>query len=444
MSPAPRRTILVTSALPYANGAPHLGHMVEYVQTDIWVRFQRLRGHDCLYVCASDAHGTPIMLKARQEGITPEALIERVGAEQRRDFAGFDISFDNFHTTHSPENREVTERIYRRLVEGGHIRRETIRQAYDEQAGMFLPDRYVRGTCPRCGALDQYGDSCESCGATYTPADLVDPVSVVSGTPPVQRDSEHLFFRLGDFEPMLREWTGSGRLQPAVTAKLDEWFEAGLRDWDISRDAPYFGFEIPGEPGKYFYVWLDAPIGYLGSLLHYCRRTGVDFDRYWANGSDAEVYHFIGKDIVYFHTLFWPAVLHGAGYRPPTAVFVHGFLTVNGQKMSKSRGTFITARALARPPAGGIPALLLRLAPRRRRRRPRPRTSTTSSARSIPTSSASSSTSRAAAPGSSRGARAAVSRTDCRTRRCTRRSSRPRTASPRLTKAATSRAWCAR
>jgi methionyl-tRNA synthetase len=343
MSPAPRRTILVTSALPYANGAPHLGHMVEHVQTDIWVRFQRMRGHDCLFVCASDAHGTPIMLKARQEGITPEALIERVGAEQRRDFAGFDISFDNFHTTHSPENREVTEGIYRRLVEGGHIRRETIRQAYDEQAQMFLPDRYVRGTCPRCGALDQYGDSCESCGATYTPADLVNAVSVVSGTPPVQRDSEHLFFRLGDFEPMLRAWTGSGRLQPAVTAKLDEWFEAGLRDWDISRDAPYFGFEIPGEPGKYFYVWLDAPIGYLGSFLQYCRRTGLDFDRYWRPGSDAEVHHFIGKDIVYFHTLFWPAVLHGAGYRPPTAVHVHGFLTVNGQKMSKSRGTFITA-----------------------------------------------------------------------------------------------------
>jgi methionyl-tRNA synthetase len=345
MNPSHRRTLLVTSALPYANGAPHLGHVVEYVQTDIWVRFQRLRGHDCLYVCAADAHGTPIMLKARQEGITPEALIERVTAEQRRDFADFGVSFDNFHTTHSPENREVTEGIYRRLLEGGHIRRETIRQAYDEQAQMFLPDRYVRGTCPRCGALDQYGDSCESCGATYTPAELVDPVSVVSGTRPVQRDSEHLFFRLGDFEPWLREWTGSGRLQPAVTAKLDEWFGAGLRDWDISRDAPYFGFEIPGEKDKYFYVWLDAPIGYLGSFLQYCRREGRDFDRYWAPGSDAEVYHFIGKDIVYFHTLFWPAVLHGAGYRPPTAVYAHGFLTVNGQKMSKSRGTFITARA---------------------------------------------------------------------------------------------------
>jgi len=344
MSAAAHRTILVTSALPYANGAPHLGHMVEAVQTDIWVRFQRLRGHHCLYVCASDSHGTPIMLKARQDGVAPEELIERVGAEQRRDFAGFDISFDNFHTTHSQENREITERIYARLVEGGHIRRETIRQAYDEQAGMFLPDRYVRGTCPRCAAPDQYGDSCESCGATYTPADLVNPISVLSGTAPVQRDSEHLFFRLGDFEPMLREWTGGGRLQPAVTAKLDEWFSAGLRDWDISRDAPYFGFEIPGEPGKYFYVWLDAPIGYLGSLLDYCRRTGDDFDRYWARDSAAEVYHFIGKDIVYFHTLFWPAVLHGAGYRAPTSVFVHGFLTVNGQKMSKSRGTFITAR----------------------------------------------------------------------------------------------------
>jgi methionyl-tRNA synthetase len=345
MNAAVRRTILVTNALPYANGAPHLGHIVESVYADLWVRYQRMRGHSCVYVCATDAHGTPTMLKARQEGIAPEQLVERYAAMQRRDFADFDISYDNFHTTHSAENREVTNDIYLRLRDAGHIRRETIRQAYDEQAQMFLPDRYVRGTCPRCGTLDQYGDSCESCGATYTPAELVDPVSVVSGTPPVQRDSEHLFFRLGDFEPMLREWTGGGRLQPAVTAKLDEWFGAGLRDWDISRDAPYFGFEIPGEPGKYFYVWLDAPIGYLGSFLHYCRRTGLDFDRYWRPGSDAEVYHFIGKDIVYFHTLFWPAVLHGAGHRAPTAVYAHGFLTVNGQKMSKSRGTFITARA---------------------------------------------------------------------------------------------------
>ncbi len=257
----------------------------------------------------------------------------------------FDVSFDNFHTTHSDENRELTHEIYRRLVAAGHIRRETIRQAYDEQAKMFLPDRYVRGTCPRCGALDQYGDSCEVCGATYTPADLLNAVSVVSGTAPVQRDSEHLFFKLGDFEPMLREWTGSGRLQAAVTSKLAEWFNAGLRDWDISRDEPYFGFQIPGENGKYFYVWLDAPIGYLASLLNYCRRTGRDFDRYWKPDSDAEVYHFIGKDIVYFHTLFWPAVLQGAGFRPPTSVFAHGFLTVNGQKMSKSRGTLISARA---------------------------------------------------------------------------------------------------
>src|SRR5512137_1572018 len=344
MTAQPKRTILVTSALPYANGAPHLGHMVEYVQTDIWVRFQRMRGHDCLFIWASDAHGTPIMLKARQEGITPEQLIERIGAEQRRDFGEFDISYDNFHTTHSDENREVTYEIYRKLVAAGHIRRETIVQAYDEQAKMFLPDRYVRGTCPKCGALDQYGDSCEVCGATYTPADLLNAVSVVSGTAPVQKESEHLFFKLGDFEPMLREWTGSGRLQAAVTAKLGEWFGAGLRDWDISRDEPYFGFEIPGETGKYFYVWLDAPIGYLSSLLQYCRRTGRDFDGFWKPDSQAEVYHFIGKDIVYFHTLFWPAVLHGAGMRAPTAVFAHGFLTVNGLKMSKSRGTLISAR----------------------------------------------------------------------------------------------------
>jgi len=345
MTAQPKRTLLVTSALPYANGAPHLGHLVEYVQTDIWVRFQRMRGHDCLFIWASDAHGTPIMLKARQEGITPEQLIERVGAEQRRDFGEFDISYDNFHTTHSDENREVTYEIYRRLVAGGHIRRETIVQAYDEQARMFLPDRYVRGTCPKCGALDQYGDSCEVCGATYAPADLLNAVSVVSGTAPVQKESEHLFFKLGDFEPMLRAWTGGDRLQSAVTAKLGEWFGAGLRDWDISRDEPYFGFEIPGETGKYFYVWLDAPIGYLSSLLQYCRRTGRDFDQYWKPDSDAEVYHFIGKDIVYFHTLFWPAVLAGAGYRPPTSVFAHGFLTVNGLKMSKSRGTLISARA---------------------------------------------------------------------------------------------------
>jgi methionyl-tRNA synthetase len=337
--------MLVTSALPYANGAPHLGHVVEYVYSDIWVRFQKLRGHDCVYVCATDTHGTPTMLKAREEGITPEELIARIGAQQVRDFGDFGIGFDNFHTTHSSESRELTEQVYLALRERGYIRRESIRQAYDEQAQMFLPDRYVRGTCPNCGALDQYGDACEVCGHTYSPADLIDPVSVLSGTKPVQRESEHLFFRLSAFEPMLREWTGSERLQPAVSAKLAEWFEAGLKDWDISRDAPYFGFEIPGEPGKYFYVWLDAPIGYPASFLNLCRkRADLDFDRYWRPGGDTELYHFIGKDIVYFHTLFWPAVLHGAGYRTPTAVYVHGFLTVNGQKMSKSRGTLIAAR----------------------------------------------------------------------------------------------------
>ena len=372
MNAANRRTILVTSALPYANGAPHLGHIVEYVQTDIWVRYQRLRGHDCLYVCASDAHGTPIMLKARQEGISPEALIERVGAEQRRDFADFDVSFDNFHTTHSPENREVTEGIYQRLVAGGHIRRETIRQAYDAQAQMFLPDRYVRGTCPRCGALDQYGDSCESCGATYTPADLVNAISVVSGTPPVQRDSEHLFFRLGDFEPMLREWTGSGRLQPAVTAKLDEWFTAGLRDWDISRDAPYFGFEIPGETGKYFYVWLDAPIGYLGSFLQYCRRTGLDFDRYWKAGSRRRGLSLHRQG----HRLLPHAVLAGRAARLglPAA---DGRLRARFPDRERAEDVEVARHVhhgprLARSPARGIPAVFLRVAARPRRRRPRP------------------------------------------------------------------------
>jgi methionyl-tRNA synthetase len=345
MTPAPARTLLVTSALPYANGAPHLGHIVEVVQCDIWVRFQKLRGHDVVYVCASDTHGTPTMLKARQEGVTPEELITRIGAEQARDFGDFGIGFDNFYTTHSPEARTLTEQIYRKLVANGHIRREAIRQAYDEQAGMFLPDRYIRGTCPRCGAPDQYGDGCEVCSSQYTPADLGNPLSVLTGTTPVWRESEHLFFRLGQFEPMLREWTRSGRVQDAVAAKLDEWFGAGLQDWDISRDAPYFGFEIPGETGKYFYVWLDAPIGYLASFRNLCDRRGIDYDAYWRPDSTHEVHHFIGKDIVYFHTLFWPAVLAGAGLRTPTAVHAHGFLTVNGAKMSKTRGNFITARA---------------------------------------------------------------------------------------------------
>jgi len=338
------RKLLVTSALPYANGPTHLGGMTEMVQTDIWVRFQRMRGNLCTYVCADDTHGTPIMLQARADGITPEQLIERVGIERRRDFADFLISFDNYYTTHSPENKYYTELVFKALEDAGHIARRTVKQAYDEKAAMFLPDRYVKGSCPRCGSPDQYGDSCEVCGATYQPADLKDAVSVLSGTAPVERESEHLFFRLGDFEPMLREWTRSGALQKAVANKLDEWFAAGLRDWDVSRDAPYFGFEIPGAPGKYFYVWLDAPIGYMASFANLCARTGMDFDSYWRPGGDTELHHFIGKDILYFHSLFWPATLEGAGFRKPTGVYVHGFLTVNGQKMSKSRGTFITAR----------------------------------------------------------------------------------------------------
>ncbi len=340
-----RREILVTSALPYANGPLHLGHMVEYIQTDIWVRFQRMRGHTCIYVCASDAHGTPVMLKARQEGISPEQLVREVHASQVRDFADFMVEFDNYHTTHSDENRVLVERIFAALEAGGHIETRSIRQCYDEREGMFLPDRFVRGTCPRCKSPDQYGDSCEVCGATYRPSELLDAVSVLSGSPPVERDSEHLFFRLGDFEPMLRRWMDEGRLHESMRNKLEEWFAAGLQDWDISRDAPYFGFEIPNRPDKYFYVWLDAPIGYIASFRQLCdRRRDLDFDAWWQAGSDKELYHFIGKDIVYFHSLFWPAVLHGAGLRTPTGVFAHGFLTVNGEKMSKSRGTFIRAR----------------------------------------------------------------------------------------------------
>ena len=339
-----QRRILVTSALPYANGPTHLGGMTEMVQTDIWVRAMKLAGHDCLYVCADDTHGTPIMLQAAAEGITPEALIQRVGAERRSDFAAFNIDFDNYYTTHSEENRRLTVKMYRALAAAGHITRRSVRQAYDEKAGMFLPDRYVKGTCPRCGTPDQYGDSCENCGATYSTSDLVDPVSVVSGTRPVERESEHIFFRLGNFEEMLRKWTRSGTLQSAVANKLDEWFDTGLKDWDVSRDAPYFGFEIPDAPGKYFYVWLDAPVGYMASFENLCKRRGLAFDDYWKADSTAELHHFIGKDILYFHSLFWPATLEGAGLRKPTAVHAHGFLTVNGEKMSKSRGTFVTAR----------------------------------------------------------------------------------------------------
>ena len=344
MSAKPRK-ILVTSALPYANGSIHMGHLVEYLQTDIWVRFQKLRGHTCTYVCASDAHGTPIMLKARELGVTPEELTERVSKEFVKDFADFGVEFDNYYTTHSPENEQLVVMMFERLRETGDIYTRTIEQAYDEKEGMFLPDRFVRGTCPRCKTEDQYGDACEVCGATYTPGDLIDPVSVLSGTTPVKRESEHYFFRLSEYETRLRESMTDATLDRNVVAKLDEWFAAGLQDWDISRDAPYFGFRIPGTEDKYFYVWLDAPVGYPASFRNLCdRRDDLDFDEYWRPGHDTELYHFIGKDIMYFHTLFWPAVLQGSGFRTPTSVFAHGFLTVNGQKMSKSRGTFIKAR----------------------------------------------------------------------------------------------------
>jgi methionyl-tRNA synthetase len=338
------RQILVTSALPYANGPLHLGHIIEAVQTDIWVRFQKLRGHECRYVCAEDTHGTPVMIRAQQEGITPEQLIAASAADHTRDYAGFLIGFDHFHSTHSDENRDQACGMYETLRDKGYIARRSVRQCYDEQAGMFLPDRFVRGTCPRCKAADQYGDSCEACGATYSPADMENAVSTVTGTAPVLRDSDHLFFRLGEFESMLREWLGQAQLAPSVRAKLDEWFQAGLKDWDISRDAPYFGFEVPDAPGKFFYVWFDAPIGYIGSFRALAARTGLPFDHYWRDEQATELHHFIGKDIAYFHTLFWPAVLHGSGLRRPTGVHVHGFLTVDGQKMSKSRGTFITAQ----------------------------------------------------------------------------------------------------
>jgi len=336
--------MLVTSALPYANGPIHIGHLVEYLQTDIWVRFQKLTGNNCTYICASDAHGTPIMLRARAEGIEPEVLVERYRTEHQHDFAGFHIEFDNYHTTHSDENRDLVETIYGRLENGGLIERRIIQQAFDEEAGMFLPDRFLRGTCPKCGAEDQYGDSCEVCSATYSTSELINPRSILSDSTPVQKDSEHLFFKLDQFTDMLRDWTQSDAVDVAVGRKLNEWFEAGLQDWDISRDAPYFGFKIPSTDDKYFYVWLDAPVGYLASFKNLCeRRADLDFDEYFAKDSDTELYHFIGKDIVYFHTLFWPAVLEGAGLRKPTSVFAHGFLTVNGEKMSKSRGTFVAA-----------------------------------------------------------------------------------------------------
>lgn len=339
-----KRQILVTSALPYANGAIHLGHMLEYIQTDIWARFQRCQGHECYFAWADDAHGTPVMLWARAEGKPPEELIDMMNEEHKTDFRDFGISFDNYSSTHSEYNREQVNHIYHRLDEAGYIDRRMIKQSYDEKEAMFLPDRFIRGTCPKCGTEDQYGDSCESCGSTYSPTDLINPRSAVSGTTPVLRESEHYFVRLSDFEQPLKEWMASGALQPEIANKMQEWFIDGLRDWDISRDAPYFGFRIPGTEDKYFYVWVDAPVGYIASFRELCEREGIDFDAWWKPDSSTEVYHFIGKDIIYFHTLFWPAMLMGAGMRVPTAVYAHGFLTVDGSKMSKSRGTFIRAR----------------------------------------------------------------------------------------------------
>ncbi|MFM2484104.1 methionine--tRNA ligase [Celerinatantimonas yamalensis] len=340
-----QRNILVTAALPYANGAIHLGHLLEHIQTDIWVRFQRLRGHHCYHMCADDAHGTPIMLKAQQLGITPEALISQVRKEHMADFAGFRIGFDNYYSTHSDENRSCSEHIYTVLRDNGYIKTRTISQLFDPEKQMFLPDRFVKGTCPNCGSDDQYGDNCDSCGATYSPTELKNPRSVVSGATPELRESEHYFFDLPAFESMLETWIDSGSLQTGVANKLREWFEQGLQQWDISRDAPYFGFEIPDAPGKYFYVWLDAPIGYMGAFKNYCDKHNhnIDFDAFWNKDSNAEIYHFIGKDIIYFHGLFWPAMLEGAGYRKPTNIFAHGYVTVNGEKMSKSKGTFIQA-----------------------------------------------------------------------------------------------------
>ncbi|EPL6456200.1 MULTISPECIES: methionine--tRNA ligase [Providencia] len=338
--------LLVTCALPYANGSIHLGHILEHIQADIWVRYQRMRGKEVHFICADDAHGTPIMLKAQQLGVTPEAMIAEVSQEHQNDFAGFSISYDNYHSTHSEENKELSELIYGKLKNNGFIKNRTISQLFDPEKGMFLPDRFVKGTCPKCKAEDQYGDNCEVCSATYSPTELINPRSVISGATPVMRDSEHFFFDLPAFSDMLQAWTRSGALQEQVANKMQEWFESGLQQWDITRDAPYFGFEIPDAPGKYFYVWLDAPIGYMGSFKNLCDKRGdLNFDEFWNKDSKTDLYHFIGKDIVYFHSLFWPAMLEGSQFRKPTNLFVHGYVTVNGAKMSKSRGTFITARS---------------------------------------------------------------------------------------------------
>lgn len=340
-----KRKILVTHALPYANGSLHIGHLIESIQTDIWVRFQKMMGHETIFICGSDSHGTPIMIQAEKFGITPEKMIADMQIEHQKDFSDFAIEFDNYHTTHSNENHELVETIYERHLKAGNIDKRTIKQLFDPVKNMFLPDRFIKGECPRCSAKDQYGDSCEVCGATYSPIELKNPYSTLSGAQPIEKESEHYFFKLENFEKFLRDWTQGGHLQEQVTNKLNEWFAAGLRDWDISRDAPYFGFLIPGEKDKYFYVWLDAPIGYIASFKNLCtKRKELNFDDYWSKTSQAELYHFIGKDITYFHALFWPALLHGAQFRTPTSIFVHGFLTVDGQKMSKSRGTFIKAR----------------------------------------------------------------------------------------------------
>lgn len=339
-----QRRILVTSALPYANGSIHLGHLLEHIQTDIWTRFQRMRGHECYSVCADDAHGTPVMLKAQELGITPEEMVAKTRDEHHQDLLDFAVNYDNYYITHSEENKALSELIYNRLNDAGYISKKTINQLFDPEKQMFLPDRFVKGTCPSCKAEDQNGDSCDVCSATYSPTEVINPRSVVSGATPVLKDSEHYFFDLPKFEGMLQEWLRSGAIQEEMANKLQEWFEAGLQQWDISRDAPYFGFEIPNAPGKYFYVWVDAPVGYMASFKNFCDNNQLDFDSFWNKDSDAELYHFIGKDITYFHCLFWPAMLEGAGFRKPTGVNVHGFVTVNGAKMSKSKGTFIKAR----------------------------------------------------------------------------------------------------
>lgn len=338
------RKMLVTSALPYANGHLHLGHLVEHIQTDIWVRTQKMAGHHCISLCGDDAHGTPIMLKAEQMGMTPEQLTASMKESHERDFKAFYIDYDCYHTTHSPENQTLAESIYLKLEANGDIVKKTISQAFDPVKNMFLPDRYVKGTCPKCKTEDQYGDNCEACGATYSPTELIDAVSAISGAKPLEKESLHYFFDLPRYKDLLTEWMAGGHLQPEVANKLQEWFASGLRLWDISRDSPYFGFLIPGTEDKYFYVWLDAPIGYMASFKRYCDEQGLSFAEYWDKDSEAELYHFVGKDIVYFHALFWPAVLAASQHRLPTSVFTHGFLTVNGQKMSKSRGTFIEAR----------------------------------------------------------------------------------------------------